>query len=165
MDEVIDFKHQARVQATFFNLPEVFWHVRTYEEEMIPVDTALDLISKILMAAPDKKVTEDTSDGFHTFKELYEYRLLYNAALFNEWAMLDGNPFKVHKSVMHHDETFCFDGTWFIVMAQLRTGQISNHYKISDWPLFHCEVKHKADVWDGHTSTDVTKRLREFLSQ
>ena len=26
------------------------------------------------------------SDGYHTFDELYEFRKVYNAALFNEWA-------------------------------------------------------------------------------
>jgi hypothetical protein len=28
------------------------------------------------------------SDGFHTFDELYEFRKIYNAALFNEGAAL-----------------------------------------------------------------------------
>lgn len=28
----------------------------------------------------------EVSDGYHTFNELYEYRMLYNAALFNEFA-------------------------------------------------------------------------------
>ena len=27
----------------------------------------------------------DLSDGYHTFNELYEFRKIYNAALFNEW--------------------------------------------------------------------------------
>ncbi len=27
---------------------------------------------------------EDCSDGYHTFKELYEFRKQYNATLFNE---------------------------------------------------------------------------------
>ncbi len=29
------------------------------------------------------------SDGYHTFNELYEFRKMYNAALFNEWAKLN----------------------------------------------------------------------------
>ena len=31
------------------------------------------------------KVTGNTSDGYHTFNELYEFRKVFNAALFNEW--------------------------------------------------------------------------------
>src|SRR5664279_5176121 len=99
-----------------------------------------------------EEITEDTSDGFHTFKELYEFRLLFNAALFNEWAW--HGLYDVHKSVWHSDETFCFDGTWFIVVAQLPTGQISNHYKISDWDLFDCPVRRAAAEYDGHTAAD-----------
>lgn len=28
----------------------------------------------------------ELNDGYHSFNELYRFRLLYNAALFNEWA-------------------------------------------------------------------------------
>lgn len=27
------------------------------------------------------------SDGYHTFNELYEFRKVYNAALFNDWGV------------------------------------------------------------------------------
>jgi len=106
-------------------------------------------------------VTEDTSDGYHTFKELYEFRKLYNAALFNEWAAQ--HKYEVHKSEQHSDGEFCFGGGWFIVMATLPTGQISNHYEMKDWDLFKCRVAERADVWDGHTSQDVAQRLTDLL--
>lgn len=66
------------------------------------------------------------SDGYHTFNELYRYRMLYNADFFNELAKGD---IKVCKSHKHHDGEECFGGGWFIVMAELPTGQISNHYE------------------------------------
>jgi hypothetical protein len=108
------------------------------------------------------KVTEDTSDGYHTFKEMYEFRLLYNAALFNEWAAQ--GKYDVHKSQRHFDGELCFGrNDYFVVVATLPTGQISNHYPMSDWDLFKCEAVEKAKAqWDGHTSQDVAKRLREF---
>jgi hypothetical protein len=106
-------------------------------------------------------IDENTSDGYHTFKELYEFRKLYNAALFNEWAKKA--MFNVHKSKKHHDDKFCFGGGWFIVISNLPTGQISNHYEDENWNLFQCEIREKADEWDGHTSQDVAKRLTEFL--
>lgn len=43
----------------------------------------------------------EVSDGYHTFDELYEFRKLYNAALFNEWAAQ--GKFSVHKSKRHFD--------------------------------------------------------------
>lgn len=100
----------------------------------------------------------NVSDGYHTFDELYEYRLLYNAAFFN---MLPKNL--VHKSKRHHTGEECFGGGWFIVMAQLPTGQISNHYEMKDWDLFDIPEKEFADEWDGHTPEVAARRLRRAL--
>ena len=115
-----------------------------------------------------EKAGENTSDGYHTFKELYEFRKLYNAAFFNELYttdLLNGeNKYNVHKSKRHSDGEECFGGGWFIVMATLPTGQISNHYELKDWDLFDCATREISDVWDGHTPQDVTKRLTDFLS-
>ena len=49
-----------------------------------------------MQAVKDMEVTGSTSDGYHTFDELYEFRKMYNAALFNEWAFQC--KFNVHKS-------------------------------------------------------------------
>lgn len=109
----------------------------------------------------DKQIINgDTSDGYHTFNELYEFRKLYNAALFNEWSFYEVH--NVHKSKKHHDGEDCFGGGWFIVMAITSHGQISNHYELKDWDLFHCEERERADEWDGHTSQDVIKRLTQI---
>jgi len=40
----------------------------------------------------------EISDGYHTFNELYYYRMLYNAAFFNTLPKC-----MVHKSKRHHD--------------------------------------------------------------
>jgi len=109
-----------------------------------------------------KKSVEDTSDGYHTFKELYEFRKLYNACLFNEW--YKQGKYNVHKSYKHSDGEECFGGGWFVVQATLPAGQITNHYKNSDWALFTCEERRKADKWDGHSAQDVTKRLIKHIT-
>lgn len=100
----------------------------------------------------------EISDGYHTFNELYYYRMLYNAAFFNmlpkEW---------VHKSKKHHDGEECFGGGWFIVMANLPTGQISNHYELKDWDLFQIPEKEVADKWDGLTPQEAADRLHKYL--
>lgn len=98
-----------------------------------------------------------TCDGYHTFNELYEFRKVYNAALFNEWARQ--GKYSVHKSKKHDDGEDCFGGGWFIVVAQLPEGQISNHYELKDWDLFRCEERERGDLWDGHTPKDVVERL------
>ena len=116
----------------------------------------------------------DLSDGYHTYNELYDFRKLYNAALFNVWGKeivqhphwwKHGNPlysykFDVHKSKRHHDGELCFGGGWFVVVAMLPTGQITNHYEMKDWDLFEIPEKPKATYeFDGHTPQDVLDRL------
>jgi hypothetical protein len=119
----------------------------------------LDEVLTFLDSLPEQPSGE-ISDGYHTFNELYYYRMLYNAAFFNllpkEW---------VHKSKRHHTREECFGGGWFIVMAELPTGQISNHYELKDWDLFQVPEKEFADEWDGHTPQEAAKRLHEYLRQ
>jgi len=133
---------------------------------------------------------EDIRDGYHSFNELYEFRKLYNAALFNEWAKdynifvnsykdvpqdrlhpeikrclrLASAKYNVHKSWKHHDGELCFGGGWFIVVAVLPTGQISNHYKAEDWDLFKIpETERALYEFDRHTPQDVVQRLKDLL--
>ena len=107
---------------------------------------------------PDGIETGDVSDGYHTFNELYDFRKMYNAGLFNDWARQ--SRYSVHKSERHFDGELCFGGGWFIVIAVLPTGQISNHYEMKDWALFQCPDYERALYeFDGHTSTDILKRL------
>lgn len=104
----------------------------------------------------------EISDGYHTFDELYEFRKLYNAGFFNSLA--ESSNVKVYKSKKHHDGELCFGGGWFIVVAELPTGQISNHYKEKDWDLFKIpEVEKSLIPFDGHTSTDVIQRLKDYI--
>ena len=105
----------------------------------------------------------EVSDGYHTFNELYEYRMLYNAALFNEFAKQ--GLYDVHKSRKHSDGEYPFgDSNWFIVMAELPTGQISNHYEMKDWDKFQIPEKELANKWDEHSPRDVADRLTRFTN-
>ena len=130
----------------------------------------------------DQLVSEDEvvdigelSDGYHTFNELYNFRKVYNAALFNEWAenletssdfgqaLFNVPKYNVHKSWRHSDGELCFGGGWFIVSAMLPTGLISNHYKAEDWDLFKIlEVEKALFEFDGHTGSDVLKRIKNL---
>lgn len=103
----------------------------------------------------------NVSDGYHTFNELYRYRMLYNAAFFNELAKK--GDVKVCKSYRHHDGEECFGGGWFIVMAELPTGQISNHYENRYWELFNIPELDTAWEWDGHTPKEVADRIESYL--
>lgn len=103
------------------------------------------------------EITENTSDGFHTFKELYEYRVVLHAAAVRAWREIDG--IHVVKSRRHADGEECFGGGWFIVQAYLPTGQVSNHYEDKYWDLFTCPERHTAPPWDGHTPAQALTRM------
>lgn len=113
----------------------------------------------------DLEDSGEVSDSYHTFDELYEFRMLYNAALFNEWALQ--HKYKVYKSRVHKDGLPCFGGGWFVVAAELPTGQISNHYEDKYWNFFkvpHLKPQYLPE-FDGHTAQDVATRLRDYLER
>jgi hypothetical protein len=114
------------------------------------------------------EVTGSTSDGFHTFDELYEFRMLYHAAFVNALAQHAhdtqfGDGQRTVKSMKHSDGELCFGGGWFIVVTDLPAGQISNHYEVKHWDLFKVPAVDTPPAFDGHTPDDVAERLHEFL--
>lgn len=137
-------------------------------------------INKLIQELPSEERGK-VSDGYHTIDELYNFRKVYNAILFNEWAKMyyynlemkekqgfnidmeavTKSCYDVHKSWRHYDGELCFGGDWFIVVAVLPTGQISNHYHAKDWGLFRIPEVEKAKYeWDGHSSQDCIDRLK-----
>ncbi|GAA1298297.1 MULTISPECIES: WDGH domain-containing protein [Micrococcales] len=102
----------------------------------------------------------EASDGVHTHNELYDYRMLYNAHAANGWHAA-GIP--VVKSWRHSDGELCFGGGWFVVVATLSTGQISNHYGRDAWGLFQIPEAEVPPKYDGHTPAEVVDRLRRAL--
>lgn len=103
---------------------------------------------------------EREGDGYHTFAELYEYRMLYHAHAAEGW-LAAGIP--VVKSWRHSTGELCFGGDHFIVTATLPTGQVSNHYKSEHWYLFGVPIVDRAPEWDGHTPKIAADRLRKAL--
>ena len=113
-----------------------------------------------------KNIPEDMdviSDDYHTFGELYYYRMLYNALWLNDMDECLLKDYNVHKSKRHHTGEKCFDGKYFIVMVDLPTGQISNHYELKYWDLFNIPEKEIADEWDGHTPQEAAIRMHKYL--
>lgn len=101
------------------------------------------------------------SDGQHTFEELYQYRALWNAFAVNQWHFYAEYP--VVKSWKHSDGELCFGGGWFIVVATLPEGQVSNHYKAQFWDLFRVPVVELPPEYDGHTPSQAADRMGAAL--
>lgn len=96
------------------------------------------------------KITGETSDGYHTFNELYEHR----HALFS----IVVNVYDGWKSRKHSDGTE-WEG-WFIAGVQTPQGQATYHIPERLWEAYKCTELETAPEWDGHTSADVIDRLK-----
>ena len=102
-------------------------------------------------------ITGDTSDGYHTFNELYEHRHTLFAAV------LRLIPDKAWKSKLHDDGTM-FDG-WFIAGIETPEGQVTYHIPLRLWDKFKVTELPNAPKWDGHTSDDVLQRIDHLHAQ
>lgn len=97
-------------------------------------------------------ITGETSDGYHTFNELYHHR----AVLFSVIV----KAFQDHawKSRKHHDGTM-YDGM-FIVGIETPDGQATYHYDVDPyWDMFKCKELEYAPEWDGHTPVQAIDRI------
>ena len=97
-------------------------------------------------------ITGETSDGYHTFNELYHHR----AVLFS--VIVKVFPDHAWKSRKHHDGTM-YDGM-FIVGIETPDGQATYHYDIEPyWDMFQCKELEYAPEWDGHTPAQAIARI------
>ena len=102
-------------------------------------------------------ITGETSDGYHTFDELYHHR----AVLFS--VIVANYPDRAWKAKKHHDGTM-YDGM-FIVGIETPDGQATYHYDIDPyWDMFKCRVLDNAPEWDGHTPAQAIERIGRLAS-
>lgn len=96
-------------------------------------------------------ITEDTSDGWHSFKDLYHHRaLLFSVIVHNYRDMC-------WKSKKHHDGK---ELDWnFIVGIDTPWGQASYHYGMEYWDLFDCKELEQAPYYDGYTADESVARI------
>lgn len=105
------------------------------------------------------KKTENQSDGYHTYKELYEHR----DALFLNLCLK--YPEDAWWSRYHSDWKKAFGGSWVVVGIGTAPGkQITYHVdlsKLSYCDNFFNKIKEVpfAPTFDHHTSDDVLFRL------
>lgn len=136
MTEYIE--HEAAIKAIENDLPEQVSYSREDAADCIRYMDAADV--------------EKMSDGYHTFADLYEQRLILSAAL------AKNNP-NAWKSKRHEDGSVPFGGGWFIMGFDTDEGCYTYHYELKDWDLFQCKELDKGKPWDGHTSKDVRRLL------
>ena len=138
-----DYIERDKIRESYEKLTRSYVHDDPYIADW-RVD---EMIENIPAADVDK-----LSDGYHTFADLYEQRLILSAAL------AKNNP-HAWKSKRHEDGSVPFGGGWFIMGFDTDEGCYTYHYELKDWNLFHCKELDKGKPWDGHTSKDVRRLL------
>ena len=94
----------------------------------------------------------ETSDGYHTFNELYHHRAVLFSVIVRDHREL------AWKARKHHDGTM-YDGM-FIVGIETPDGQATYHYDLDPyWDMFDCEEREFAPEWDGHTPDEAIARI------
>ena len=115
----------------------------------------LDAIEQAIAATLGSEINGDTSDGYHTFNELYHHRAVLFSVIVRDHREL------AWKAKKHHDGTM-YDGM-FIVGIETPEGQATYHYDFDPyWEMFDCEEREFAPEWDGHTPSDAIERIAEL---
>jgi hypothetical protein len=99
----------------------------------------------------NNEINGNTSDGYHTFNELYHHRAVLFAALQR------AHPDVSWKSKQHSDGTM-YDNS-FIAGIYTPNGMYTYHCDISEWDMFTCVEIEFAPKWDGHVPSDVDRLL------
>ena len=121
-------------------------------EELDRSDWLERMCSRLADLIEPQPITGDTSDGYHTFDELYDHR----ANLFS--VIVRCFKDRAWKSKLHHDGTM-YDGM-FIVGVETSQGQATYHYDIDPyWDIFDCKNLARAPEWDGHTPEQAISRI------
>lgn len=115
-------------------------------------DIAFSTTSVLADLIEPQEITGETSDGYHTFDELYDHRAKLFSVIVRDHREL------AWKSRLHHDGTM-YDGM-FIVGIEMPGGQATYHYDIDPyWDLFDCKELDRAPEWDGHTPHQAIDRI------
>lgn len=128
-------------------------------EPMADGSLVVDMLTpeQAIAATLGGEINGETSDGYHTFDELYYHR----TALFACLVALQPRQM-AFKSWKHADGTM-YDGM-FIAGIYTSGGWCTYHCEAKWWPLFDCHEQEFAPEWDGHTPSDAIHRLMsDFL--
>lgn len=125
-----------------------------------------DIIAKGMDQDQDGTNYMDASDGYHTFTELYEHRIILYMKLCEMWiqAKPSYDSRNVWASLFHSDGT-CFEG-WFVLgIGKVAGNQITYHIPMKYWPNVKrfSEILDKAPEFDGHKPNEVLMRINDLL--
>ena len=152
--KTVNRSYEMPIEADVVEGEDILWalglHPRLGTSDWLLID--LDEVSELVELIRPVPVTGATSDGYHTFDELYHHRAVLFSVIV---ATFRGRSWK---SLHHHDGTM-YDGM-FIVGIDTPAGPATYHYDVEPyWDMFPCEVLDRAPEWDGHTPSDAIERI------
>lgn len=113
----------------------------------------VELLADLIEPQP---IDGNTSDGYHTFDELYHHRAVLFSVIVGNFAT------RAWKSKLHADGTM-YEGM-FIVGIETPDGQATYHYDVEPyWHLFRCKEVDRAPEWDGHTPGQAIERISKLV--
>lgn len=144
-------------------------HTTYYREEVVenicdaisiadPVNTFRepeDIYKLLADLIEPQPIDGNTSDGYHTFNELYHHRAVLFSVIVENFAA------RAWKSKLHADGTM-YEGM-FIVGIETPDGQATYHYDVPYWNLFRCKEVDHAPEWDGHTPDQAIERIGKLV--
>lgn len=118
--------------------------------------TEMAILARLADLIDPQSIDGNTSDGYHTFNELYHHRAVLFSVIVENFAA------RAWKSKLHADGTM-YDGM-FIVGIETPDGQATYHYDIDPyWHLFRCKEVDRAPEWDGHTPDQAIERIGKLV--
>lgn len=108
--------------------------------------------------------TEEVSDGYHTFGDLYRHRDLLFCAMAS-FASQHTYTWKSKTHWINGKLERVWDGYFLAgVELQLKSGpkMITYHMPVALWDSFDGIIREQAPPHDGHMSEDVLQRLEDF---
>jgi hypothetical protein len=151
-------KLQESVSEAFRPLREAVEAMRAKLDELgkLAANWQVNLLGPVIHEP--EPTTQDTSDGYHTFGELYAHRRALTAAL--------ATTTTAWRSKKHHplDETI-YDGYFVVGIEFPAVGTITYHYELEHWGDFrNLPTLEHAPRWDGATPDDTVARLLEWAT-
>jgi hypothetical protein len=132
-------------------------YLETFQEQMI---------NNEISALPN---ANNITDGYHTFGELYEHRIILWIALCKTIANIERQGFQKDtvvscwRAILHSDHSM-FDGWFLLGIGYAKNEQMTYHLPISKWSETNfAETLDKAPEFDGHTSEDVLERIKKLF--
>lgn len=107
------------------------------------------------------------NDGFHTFGELYQHRIVLFIALckelINNPEYQAGQKSEVWRTIKYSNNTNLEEGWFLMGIGKEQGAQITYHLPMSYWSKTDfAQLIDKAPLFDKHTSNDVVKRILDL---